>query len=610
MATNAGTRYWFSSTMSKEITTREKLSALREVAGYRPVLTVGIIGLSLFAAILEGVGLSFLLPIIETAQSSGPPPEDGLVGVFVTVYDFLGVPFTLEFIIVGVGSVMIARYVSSFLVAWLKAMLRTEYVRHLQTESFDKALDARIAYFDDQGSDDILNNIVTQARYAGRVIHRIVKLVEQGLLSTVYLGIALLLAPILTIGTGVVLGGFLFGLRRVIESGYDVGDQVATANEQVQRTVQAGMQGIRDVKLFSLSDELFDDFADAVNQFADSTILLRRNQAALDNFYQLATALTVFILIYAAFRLSSLSLAGLGVFLFAMFRLAPRVSTLNNTLYQLEGELPHLVRTQGFISELIEQQEVDKGDRSVPSPVDRVEFDDVSFAYDSSGQVLNDISFSFNRGDFISFVGPSGAGKSTIVSLLTRMYGPDEGEIRAGGRSIREFPVNEWRDRISVVRQNPYVFNDTLRYNVTIGARDVSEEELERVCEIAQVTEFLDELPDDYDTILGDEGVKLSGGQRQRVSVARALLKDSDLLVLDEATSDLDSNIEEQVHDAIESMDRDYAMLVIAHRLSTVVNADRIYTMADGRIEEAGPHGDLVEQDGTYASLYETQTQG
>ena len=595
--------------MSEEISTREKLAALREVAGYRPALTVGIIGLSLFAAILEGIGLSFLLPIIETAQSTGPPPEDGLVGAFVTVYGVLGIPFTLEFIILGVAAVMIARYTSSFLVAWLKAMLRTEYVRHLQTESFDKALDARIAYFDDQGSDDILNNIVTQARYAGRVIARIVKIVEQALLSAMYLGIALLLAPVFTLVSGVLLGGVLYGLRWVVESGYDVGDRVATANEEVQRAVQAGMQGIRDVKLFGMSGELFRDFERSVDQFAESSIQLRRNQAALDNFYQLATAVTVFGLIYGAFRFSSLSLAGLGVFLFAMFRLAPRVSTLNNTFYQLEGELPHLVRTQQFIHELDEEQEPDKGERAVPETVEETRFDDVEFAYDSSEQVLDGISFTVERGEFVAFVGPSGAGKSTIVSLLTRLYEPDSGEITANGISISEFPAREWRDRISVVRQNPYVFNDTLRYNITIGARDVSEAELERVCEIAQVTEFLDELPNGYDTVLGDEGVKLSGGQRQRVSVARALLKDADLLVLDEATSDLDSNIEERVHRAIEEMDRDYAMLVIAHRLSTVVNADKIHTMANGKIDETGEHAELVNDEGTYAELYATQTQ-
>jgi subfamily B ATP-binding cassette protein MsbA len=409
--------------------------------------------------------------------------------------------------------------------------------------------------------------------------------------------------------TGVLLGGVLFGLRTLVESGYDVGDRVATANERVQSAVQAGTQGIRDVKLFGMSEELFSNFKQSVDRFAESSIALRRNQAALDNFYQLATAVTVFGLIYAAFRFSSLSLGGLGVFLFAMFRLAPRVSNLNTKIYRIEGDLPHLVRTQEFIGEIGGQVEPAEGETPVPNHITKTEFDGVSFAYETSEQILDSLSFSVDRGEFVAFVGPSGAGKSTIVSLLTRMYEPDTGEIRANGTPIDEYPISQWRSRISVVRQNPYVFNETLRYNITIGNRDVSEEKLREVCEIAQVTEFVDDLPNGYDTVLGDEGVRLSGGQRQRVSIARALLKEADLLVLDEATSDLDSNIEDRVHRAIEEMERDYAMLVIAHRLSTVRNADRIYTMCDGRIEESGDHESLVDRDGTYANLYATQTQ-
>jgi subfamily B ATP-binding cassette protein MsbA len=595
--------------MSDELSLRAKLRALYRVGAYRPALTAGVITLSFFAALLEGIGLSFLLPIVETAQSSGPPSQQGLVGAFYATYQFLNVPFTLEYIIVGVGIVMTARYVSSFLVAWFKTKLQTEYVRELQTKSFRGALNAHIAYFDEKGSDDILNNIVTQARYAGRVIQWVVEVIEQTLLSLMYLTIALILAPVFTLVTGILLGGVLFGLRRLVESGYDVGDRVATANERVQSAVQAGTQGIRDVKLFGMSEELFSNFKQSVDQFAESSIALRRNQAALDNFYQLATAVTVFGLIYAAFRFSSLSLGGLGVFLFAMFRLAPRVSNLNTKIYRIEGDLPHLLRTQEFIREIDGHVEPAEGETPVPYRISTTEFEDVSFAYETSEQILDSLSFSVNRGEFVAFVGPSGAGKSTIVSLLTRMYEPDAGVIRANGTPIDKYPIDQWRSRISVVRQNPYVFNETLRYNITIGNRDVSEEKLREVCEIAQVTEFIDDLPNGYDTVLGDEGVRLSGGQRQRVSIARALLKEADLLVLDEATSDLDSNIEERVHRAIEEMERDYAMLVIAHRLSTVRNADRIYTMRDGHIEESGDHESLVDRDGTYANLYATQTQ-
>jgi subfamily B ATP-binding cassette protein MsbA len=594
--------------MTDELSFREKLTALYRVGRFRPLLTVGVIGLSFFAALLEGIGLSFLLPIVETAQNSGPPGQDGLVGAFYSVYQFLNVPFTLEFIIAGVGFVMTTRYVSSFLVAWFRSELRTKYVRELQTRAFDGALEARVGYFEGRGSDDILNNIVTQARYSGRVIAHATQVVEQGLLSLMYLTVALVLAPVFTLGTGIVLGGFLLALRSAVESGYSVGDRVATANERVQSAVQAGTQGIRDVKLFGMSGELFNRFKQAVDQYASSTIKLRRNQAALDNFYQLATALTVFGLIYAAFRFSSLSLGGLGVFLFAMFRLAPRVSNLNNKVYQVEGGLPHLVGTQAFIRDIEAEAELDKGETPVPTRIDKTSFDEVTFSYGEEETVLRDVSFALNRDDFVAFVGPSGAGKSTIISLLTRMYEPDEGEIRADMTPIDEFDIAEWRSKVSVVRQNPYVFNETLRYNITIGNRDVPESEFQRVCEIAQVTEFLDGLSNGYETVLGDEGVRLSGGQRQRVSIARALLKDADLIVLDEATSDLDTGLEQKVHRAIEAMERDYAMLVIAHRLSTVVNADCIYVMEDGEIVESGTHAELLDEEGQYAGLHSTQT--
>jgi len=170
-------------------------------------------------------------------------------------------------------------------------------------------------------------------------------------------------------------------------------------------------------------------------------------------------------------------------------------------------------------------------------------------------------------------------------------------------------PINEWRERIAVVRQDPFIFNDTLRYNLTIGKRDVSEEELNEIIQIARIDEFFEELPVGYETQLGDQGVRLSGGQRQRVALARALLKDADVLVLDEATSDLDSTLEKEVQESIENLDRNYAMVGIAHRLSTVRNADQIYTVDSGEIIETGSHEELIENDSQYAELYDVQSQ-
>jgi subfamily B ATP-binding cassette protein MsbA len=539
----------------EDVSRREKIDGLLSVARYNPKFTGLIVILGLVAAVLESAGLSFILPIIEIVQTEDPTKgADGLLGIFVTVYDALGIPFELEFVIVGVAIVMTLRYTSTFVVGWFREALRTYYIRDLQKWGFDNALNAKVEYFDREGSDDILNAIITQTNYASRSISRAVRLSQQLFLSVAYLLIALVIAPLLTLGAVAVLGGLTVFIRYVVEPGYDVGERVAEANERRQEAVQAGTQGIRDIRIFGLTDELYEDFTEAINLFTRSRITLRRNQVGINQFYNLGVIVSMFVLIYFALTFAGLSVGALGVFLFAMFRLGPKLSKVNELFYGLENDLPHLVRTQRFIEELEDNVEPNDPRREVPTEVDHIEFDDVWFSYDDDEQVLRGIDFEVEKGEFVAFVGHSGAGKSTIVSLLARLYQHDRGEIRANDVPIREMDLREWRDRLSVVRQSPFIFNDTLRYNLSIGNRDATQADLDRVCEIARVDEFFDELPEGYETMLGDDGVRLSGGQKQRVALARALLEDADLLVLDEATSDLDSNLEQEVQAAIEAI--------------------------------------------------------
>lgn len=589
-----------------DLTWGEKLTALRRVAGYRPLFTAGLIILGGFVAALEGVGLGFIHPIIEVAQADGPVEGGGpVLETFLAVYEFLGIPFELSFLLVGVTAVMTIRYTLSFLVAWLKAWLATQYETELRTRAFDGALNARVGYFDDEGSDDILNAIITETRFSGQVIEKGVMTMERLFLVGMYLAIMLYITPLMT-GLAIgILGTITVVLRVGIEPAVTVGTRVAEANERVQTAVQAGTQGIRDVKLFRLTDELFGNFRSAIEQYAKSEVAISRNEAAITNFYQLAAAVTIFVLIYVGFVFSGLELGELGIFLIAMFQLAPRVSTLNSQLYSLEGALSHLVRTHEFLDDLDDRRE-SGGDRSV-STVEEITFDDVTFSYTDDERVLDGISFAVARGEFVAFVGQSGAGKSTIVSLLARLYDPDSGEIQADGTPIDEFDLESWRERIAVVRQRPFIFDDTLERNVTVGNREATREEVKRVCEIAMVDEFLDELPDGYDSRLGDDGVRLSGGQRQRIAVARALLTDADFLILDEATSDLDTGLERDLQASIESMDREVGIVAIAHRLSTVRNADRIYTLDAGQIVESGTHKELLAESGAYAELHEMQ---
>ena len=241
----------------------------------------------------------------------------------------------------------------------------------------------------------------------------------------------------------------------------------------------------------------------------------------------------------------------------------------------------------------------------------RVEFDDVSFSYENDEgdpeQVLRDISFSVEPGEYVGLVGPTGAGKSTLMKLLLRFYDPDEGDVRIDGADVDEVTLQSLRDSIGYVNQEPFLFYGTARDNIAYGLDDVDEADMHAAARIAGAHEFVEELPDGYDTMVGERGVKLSGGQRQRIALARAILRDPEIMILDEATSHVDNETEAVIQKNLSGMIADRTTFASAHRLSTVRDADTILVLEDGEIVERGTHDELLDEDGMYADLWNVQ---
>lgn len=245
--------------------------------------------------------------------------------------------------------------------------------------------------------------------------------------------------------------------------------------------------------------------------------------------------------------------------------------------------------------------------KQLPEVIGKVEFQNVSFAYNDKGNVITDLSFSVKPGEVIAIVGPSGAGKSTIANLLPRFYDVNKGDIKIDGHSVREVTLDSLREQVGIVPQETMLFNGSVYNNILYGRLDATKEEIEAAAKAANAHDFIMQLTDGYETKLGDRGVNLSGGQRQRIAIARAILKNPRILILDEATSALDTESERVVQEALDRLMVGRTSFVIAHRLSTVKNADKILVLEKGNLVESGTHDELLALDGLYAHLYKIQ---
>ena len=379
--------------------------------------------------------------------------------------------------------------------------------------------------------------------------------------------------------------------------------------ENVSGFIGELVRGIRDIKMLnaekSFMKELHGKVTD-LNQCRYEMTATSRNYSFLNGgYHDLFDTCMIFLLVYFIYK-NEMTIASALV-------IHNYMSRVTSIIYYF-GML--LEKTKSFnlsskrIFNIIDSPEFPKeefGKKKLSNIKGNFEFDHVSFSYEEDRPVLKDMSFHVSAHESIGFVGKSGAGKSTIFSLLCKMYDVDSGHIKIDGVDINELDQDSIRGNISIISQNPYIFNLSIRDNLRLVKEDLTEEEMIEACKTACLQDLIDILPDGYDTIVGEGGVTLSGGQRQRLAIARALIQKTKIILFDEATSALDNETQSTIQKAISNLRKDYTVLIIAHRLSTVKNADIIYVMNHGKIVEFGNHDELLKKNGEYKRLIQRQ---
>jgi ATP-binding cassette subfamily B protein/subfamily B ATP-binding cassette protein MsbA len=378
------------------------------------------------------------------------------------------------------------------------------------------------------------------------------------------------------------------------------------ATEQQNVLINEMINGIKQIKIFLAEKKWTDEFFTAIDNYFNlakkDTRWLNMPVSTLEVFA--LTTLSIFLIFIRKFSPQNLvsNLPLLGVFAYAFQRIMPSISLLITIRMQIMGSLPVLEMLHSAINE--KTSSLKDGTKVITSFNEKIEFEKVSFSYGNELEVLKNISICLRKNECVAIVGKSGSGKTTIVNLVIRLFDPTQGRILVDGIDLREYKKDSWLSKIGFVSQDAFIFHASVRDNIAFGFEGANMDDIIQAAKIANAHDFILKMPQGYDTIVGEKGMKLSGGEQQRIAIARAIVRKPQILIFDEATSALDNVSQALIQSAINKIVKDYTVILIAHRLSTIVNADKLIVLDKGEIKETGSHERLIAKKGHYWNLY------
>jgi subfamily B ATP-binding cassette protein MsbA len=579
---------------------------------YFPWVAVLAIVFPLLAVAFEGSSLGLLLAFLQSLVSPNAEPFQTGVRWF-------------DIRILGINTSAMSRLyrVSALILlsSWLRSCFRylsfvymelvqLNIVDRLNKQIFEQLQALSMSFFGKTHSGELINTITTEIARLKQIFQWGSFVITQCLLILVYAIVMFQISWQLSLTSLLLFSLVAVGLSKLRAWVRETSFAVSKANGRFTSIAIEFINGIRTVQAFSTQEFERKRFYQASYKVVSTSTKAALAWSVIRPLAEgLATTILVGMIILGITVFvahGTIQTASLLTFLFILFRLVPSIQEMSGDLAKIssfEGSMDN-------VKELLKTENkpyLQNGKAQFTGLKKAIEFVSVDFGYDSSDLVLNNITLTIEKGQTVALVGASGAGKTTLADLIPRFYDPTQGKVLIDGVDLREFDINSVRRKMAVVSQDTFIFNTSVRNNIAYGTEGADNEAIQEAARLANALEFILEMPEGFDTQLGDRGVRLSGGQRQRIAIARSVLRDPEILILDEATSALDSVSERLIQESLEKLSVGRTVIAIAHRLSTIVRADKVVVLEQGRIVEQGEYQELLEQRGKLWKYHQIQ---
>lgn len=558
------------------------------------LLLIGLIG-----GLLEGIGVNALIPMFSFVTDGAGTGDDTISRFIKYAFDFFQIDFRLRNILILIVALFVLKALATIVLDFIKFKITADYEKNTRVKLFRKTLLSRWSYLYKQKIGYLENVLSMDVRNSAAMLKELAEIAISVSSLAVYIFIAFNVSAQITVLTLLIGSVVLLIFKPFVSRTRKISGREVGLNKEVAHFINQSVLGLKTIKASAIFPKVAKIGGELFNNLRRLKIRKLMLKEATNSTIQPLSVIFISVVFALSYKLPDFSLASFMVIIYLINRMFYYIQKLQYMLHAMGENIPHVQTVINYEAEIDRQAENAAGQKGFNFAYS-LDFEDVYFSYGEGRDVLRGVNFSLAKGEMIALIGSSGSGKTTIVDLILRLFEPTKNNIVLDGVDIREIKLNDWREQIGYVSQDIFLINGSVADNIRFYDEQISDQDIERAAEMANIYNFIESLPKKFDTKIGDRGLFLSGGQRQRLVLARVFARRPQLLILDEATSALDSESELAIQRVIEGIKGHMTIVVIAHRLSTVKRCDSILVLDQGKIVEQGSPVDLLANQQSY----------